>query len=70
MTIFRKSAFTEKVLMVGVILLAVLALVAGSSQTGRAQGPAKYPITVVPAGKGPYTFPDGYQMPGTKFRSW
>jgi hypothetical protein len=24
---------------------------------------AEYPITVIPTGKGPYTFPEGYQTP-------
>src|SRR5215813_7876551 len=27
-----------------------------------AQG-SPYPITVIPTGKGPYTFPEGYQIP-------
>src|SRR6059058_1418389 len=30
-----------------------------------AQG-AQYPITVIPTGKGPYTFPEGYQTPWDK----
>src|ERR1700739_3807983 len=30
-----------------------------------AQG-TQYPVTIIPAGKGPYTFPDGYQTPWDK----
>jgi hypothetical protein len=29
---------------------------------------AGYPITVIPPGKGPYTFPDGYQTPWEKIQ--
>src|SRR5690242_4714771 len=42
-------------------VLAALALVAGAwAQEG------SYPITVVPIGKGPYSFPAGYQTPWDK----
>jgi len=41
--------------LLGVVLAASAAMVL-------AQGP-RYPITVIPPGKGPYTFPEGYQTP-------
>src|ERR1700693_4912730 len=46
----------------GVLLLWIVAAV--SSRVG-AQEPG-YPITVVPPGKGPYQFPQGYQTPWDK----
>ncbi len=47
-----------------VFLLTVATLVAAASAAGiHAQ---TYPITVVPPGKGPYTFPPGYQVPWDK----
>jgi cyclase len=49
------------------LLLLAVALVTGLSAMGRAQG-AQYPITVVPPGKGPYTFPAGYQTPWDKIQ--
>jgi glyoxylase-like metal-dependent hydrolase (beta-lactamase superfamily II) len=45
--------------------LLMLCVVAAVSAGARAQGPA-YPITVVPPGKGPYQFPQGYQTPWEK----
>src|SRR5262245_21197450 len=41
------------------MLLSVLVL---ATVTGFAQG-VKYPIIIIPTGKGPYTFPPGYQTP-------
>jgi len=29
-----------------------------------------YPITLIPPGKGPFTFPPGYQTPWTRSTSW
>ena len=46
-------------LMVGLVAMAVLPAIV------RAQRP-EYPITVIPTGKGPYTFPPGYQTPWDK----
>jgi glyoxylase-like metal-dependent hydrolase (beta-lactamase superfamily II) len=43
-------------------LLWGLAVMAAVSATGRAQTPG-YPITVIAPGKGPYTFPAGYETP-------
>src|SRR5438876_8288949 len=45
-------------------LLGVAAMAAIPAMA-RAQG-AQYPITIVAPGKGPYTFPDGYQTPWDK----
>jgi cyclase len=47
--------------------LAIVGLVAVTAGPGviRAQKPM-YPVTVIPTGKGPYTFPDGYQIPWDK----
>ena len=46
------------------LLLGVAAMAAIPAMT-RAQG-AQYPITIVAPGKGPYTFPEGYQTPWDK----
>src|SRR5437879_11159732 len=35
------------------------------SATAWAQG-TQYPVTIIPTGKGPYTFPEGYQTPWDK----
>ena len=43
-------------------LLLGVAAMAAIPAMARAQG-AQYPITIVAPGKGPYTFPDGYQTP-------
>jgi cyclase len=48
----------------GLILFAVAAMTAFSA-TAWAQG-TQYPITLIPPGKGPYTFPEGYQTPWDK----
>jgi len=45
--------------------LLLLWIVAAVSASVRAHGPT-YPITVVPPGKGPYQFPQGYQTPWDK----
>ena len=45
-------------------LLSVAALAAVPAMIA-AQRP-EYPVTVIPTGKGPYTFPDGYQTPWDK----
>src|SRR5215467_10134794 len=44
-------------------LLSLVALAAAIPAILAAQTSSQYPITVVPTGKGPYTFPDGYKMP-------
>jgi len=41
------------------------AAIAAAGAMAWAQG-AQYPITLVPPGKGPYTFPEGYQIPWDK----
>ena len=46
----------------GMLLLCAVAAVSASAW---AQGTG-YPITVVPPGKGPYEFPQGYQIPWDK----
>jgi cyclase len=48
------------------LLLGVAALAAIPAMV-RAQG-AQYPMTVIPPGKGPYTFPAGYQTPWDKIQ--
>ena len=49
---------------IGLMLLAICAVTALSASAW-AQG-SQYPITVIPPGKGPFTFPDGYQTPWDK----
>jgi len=44
--------------------LAAAAMIASSANVGTQS--AQYPITIVPPGKGPYTFPEGYQTPWDK----
>ena len=46
-------------------LLAAVAAMTALSVMARPQG-AQYPITVIPTGKGPYSFPEGYQTPWDK----
>src|SRR5215469_16556114 len=46
-------------------LLLAVATMAAIAASGWAQG-TQYPITVIPTGKGPYTFPEGYQTPWDK----
>src|SRR6476620_8509369 len=41
-------------------------MIASSANVGTQS--AQYPITVVPPGKGPYTFPEGYQTPWDKIQ--
>jgi glyoxylase-like metal-dependent hydrolase (beta-lactamase superfamily II) len=48
------------------LLLIVVAMAAVPTVIG-AQSP-RYPITLVASGKGPYTFPDGYQTPWDKIQ--
>lgn len=48
----------------GLILFALAAMTALSA-TAWAQG-TQYPITIIPPGKGPFTFPEGYQTPWDK----
>src|SRR5437868_3043061 len=48
-----------------VLFAVALAAASGGPAMLRAQRPA-YPITIVPPGKGPYTFPEGYQTPWDK----
>jgi glyoxylase-like metal-dependent hydrolase (beta-lactamase superfamily II) len=51
-------------------LVLVVAALAGMSALVWAQGTpgARYPITVIPPGKGPYTFPAGYETPWDKIQ--
>src|SRR5258706_5432554 len=49
------------------LLLLRVAAMAAVSATVWAQG-AQYPVTVVAPGKGPYTFPEGYQTPWDKIQ--
>ena len=46
-------------------LLIAVAAMATFSMSAWAQG-TQYPVTVIPTGKGPYTFPEGYQTPWDK----
>src|SRR5215469_9292953 len=48
----------------GSLLIAVAAMNVLSAMAW-AQG-TPYPITIIPTGKGPYTFPEGYQTPWDK----
>src|SRR3984893_19588006 len=48
-------------------LLLVVAAMAGVGAMVWAQG-AKYPVTLIPPGKGPYTFPQGYETPWDKIQ--
>src|SRR6266566_1857543 len=48
-------------------LLLSVAAIAAIPAMAWAQG-EKYPITVVAPGKGPYTFPEGYQTPWDKIQ--
>jgi cyclase len=48
-------------------LLVALAAMAGMPATAQAQG-TEYPITVIAPGKGPYTFPVGYETPWDKIQ--
>src|SRR5215471_1909720 len=47
------------------LLLIIVAAMTAFSATAWAQG-TQYPITVIPTGKGPYTFPADYQTPWNK----
>jgi cyclase len=47
-----------------VLLLGVAAIAGGTVMPGAQR--AEYPITVIAPGKGPYTFPEGYQTPWDK----
>ena len=51
-------------LLLGLIAMAAMAAIpAGVSTQG-----VQYPVTIVPPGKGPYTFPAGYQTPWDKIQ--
>jgi cyclase len=50
---------TRALSLLGVALLAAVPVMVGAQQAG-------YPITVIAPGKGPYTFPPGYQTPWDK----
>src|SRR6202049_1895893 len=50
----------------GSFLFAVAAMTALSAMAW-AQG-TQYPITIIPMGRGPYTFPEGYQTPWDKIQ--
>jgi len=49
----------KRALLLGVALLAAVPVMVGAQQAG-------YPITVIAPGKGPFTFPPGYQTPWDK----
>jgi cyclase len=49
----------KRALCLGIALVVVIPVILGAQV-------AEYPITVVPTGKGPYTFPDGYRTPFDK----
>src|ERR1700692_3952607 len=49
----------------GLLLFAAAAALTALSAMARAQG-TQYPITIIPIGRGPYTFPEGYQTPWDK----
>ena len=49
----------------GVLLIGLVAAMTSLSAMAWAQG-TQYPITIIPTGKGPYTFPQGYQTPWEK----
>jgi cyclase len=48
----------------GLLLFSATAMIAFPAMAW-AQG-TQYPVTIIPPGKGPYTFPDGYQTPWDK----
>jgi cyclase len=50
-----------------VLALLGLAVMSAAPTAAFAQEPG-YPITVIPTGKGPYTFPEGYQTPWDKIQ--
>src|SRR5438552_12045 len=54
-------------LLSGVAALAVVSAMAAAPRVVRAQA-AQYPVTIIPPGKGPYTFPAGYQTPWDKIQ--
>jgi len=49
----------------GLLLIGLVAAMTSLSAMAWAQG-TQYPITIIPTGKGPYTFPKGYQTPWDK----
>jgi glyoxylase-like metal-dependent hydrolase (beta-lactamase superfamily II) len=49
-------------------LLLVFGVVALAALPVMLRGQAGYPVTLIPPGKGPYTFPDGYQTPWDKIQ--
>src|SRR5215470_11468390 len=54
----ERTVKKRRLLFAGVLMTALSAIV-------WAQG-TQYPITLIPTGKGPYTFPEGYQTPWDK----
>jgi cyclase len=50
---------TRALLLLGVVALAAIPLLPSAQEAG-------YPITVIPPGKGPFSFPPGYQTPWEK----
>src|SRR5262245_24761760 len=54
--------------MAGRTLLTIAALAIVSLSTGVRTQESAYPITVVPPGKGPFSFPPGYQTPWDKIQ--
>ena len=50
---------------VAVAAITALTAITALSAMARAQG-TQYPITLIPIGRGPYTFPEGYQTPWDK----
>src|SRR5438552_16516302 len=49
------------------LLVLTMLVVAGASAVTRTQEPG-YPIELIPPGKGPFSFPDGYQTPWDKIQ--
>src|ERR1044071_3942112 len=49
-------------------LLTIVVLAIIAPPTGVTTQESAYPVTVVPPGKGPYTFPEGYQTPWDKIQ--
>ena len=47
------------------LMLFAVAVMTAVSAMAWAQG-TQYPVTIIPPGKGPYTFPEGYQTPWDK----
>src|ERR1700686_5757764 len=52
---------------VAVAAMTALSAITALSAMAWAQG-TQYPITIIPIGRGPYTFPEGYQTPWDKIQ--